>query len=160
MCWCKRRVTKVYKPLCQSVSWRRTTNVDGSELGRNVSKVCQVLIKTGTNFPHYCEFSGITVTVFLLFRCNQITPEYIVTALWWMKDKMSSLFFFLVLQQDVEKFSDIEKLYLYLKLPSGPSSNTEKRWGNSFCTTKGLSVNDAQRQKKSALMCVDSSVVY
>ncbi|XP_074522257.1 DNA-binding protein RFX7-like [Halichoeres trimaculatus] len=28
--------------------------------------------------------------------------------------------------QDVEKFSDIEKLYLYLKLPSGPSSNTEK----------------------------------
>lgn len=34
---------------------------------------------------------------------------------------------FLFLQQDVEKFSDIEKLYLYLKLPSGPSSNTEKR---------------------------------
>ncbi|TKS70129.1 DNA-binding protein RFX7 [Collichthys lucidus] len=28
--------------------------------------------------------------------------------------------------QDIEKFSDIEKLYLYLKLPSGPSSNTEK----------------------------------
>lgn len=28
--------------------------------------------------------------------------------------------------QDVEKFSDIEKLYLYLKLPSGPSSNPEK----------------------------------
>ncbi|XP_060894890.1 DNA-binding protein RFX7-like [Labrus mixtus] len=28
--------------------------------------------------------------------------------------------------QDVEKFSDIEKLYLYLKLPSGPSSCTEK----------------------------------
>ncbi|XP_051234944.1 DNA-binding protein RFX7-like isoform X2 [Dicentrarchus labrax] len=28
--------------------------------------------------------------------------------------------------QDVEKFSDIEKLYLYLKLPSDPSSNTEK----------------------------------
>ncbi|KAM9366747.1 DNA-binding protein RFX7 [Symphorus nematophorus] len=28
--------------------------------------------------------------------------------------------------QDVEKFSDIEKLYLYLKLPSGPSSNTDK----------------------------------
>ncbi|KAM3626052.1 uncharacterized protein V6R79_021837 [Siganus canaliculatus] len=27
---------------------------------------------------------------------------------------------------DVEKFSDIEKLYLYLKLPSGPSSNTDK----------------------------------
>ncbi|GLD74622.1 DNA-binding protein RFX7-like protein [Lates japonicus] len=31
-----------------------------------------------------------------------------------------------VLQQDVEKFSDIEKLYLYLKLPSGPSSSTDK----------------------------------
>ncbi|XP_076583754.1 DNA-binding protein RFX7-like [Chaetodon auriga] len=28
--------------------------------------------------------------------------------------------------QDVEKFSDIEKLYLYLKLPSGPSTNTDK----------------------------------
>lgn len=28
--------------------------------------------------------------------------------------------------QDVEKFSDIEKLYLYLKLPSGPSSGTDK----------------------------------
>ncbi|KAI3377879.1 hypothetical protein L3Q82_009016 [Scortum barcoo] len=29
--------------------------------------------------------------------------------------------------QDVEKFSDIEKLYLYLKLPSGPNSSTDKR---------------------------------
>ncbi|XP_042343718.1 LOW QUALITY PROTEIN: DNA-binding protein RFX7-like [Plectropomus leopardus] len=28
--------------------------------------------------------------------------------------------------QDVEKFSDIEKLYLYLKLPSGPSSSADK----------------------------------
>uniref|UniRef100_UPI0037E9B8AC DNA-binding protein RFX7-like n=1 Tax=Semicossyphus pulcher TaxID=241346 RepID=UPI0037E9B8AC len=28
--------------------------------------------------------------------------------------------------QDVEKFSDIEKLYLYLKLPSGPSASAEK----------------------------------
>ncbi|XP_026175766.1 DNA-binding protein RFX7 [Mastacembelus armatus] len=28
--------------------------------------------------------------------------------------------------QDVEKFSDIEKLYLYLKLPSGPSSSSDK----------------------------------
>uniref|UniRef100_A0A8C6ULH0 Regulatory factor X7 n=1 Tax=Neogobius melanostomus TaxID=47308 RepID=A0A8C6ULH0_9GOBI len=28
--------------------------------------------------------------------------------------------------QDVEKFSDIEKLYLYLKLPSGPSNTSEK----------------------------------
>ncbi|MEQ2268993.1 hypothetical protein XENORESO_020342 [Xenotaenia resolanae] len=28
--------------------------------------------------------------------------------------------------QDVEKFSDIEKLYLYLKLPTGPSSSVEK----------------------------------
>ncbi|KAK9542736.1 hypothetical protein VZT92_000572 [Zoarces viviparus] len=28
--------------------------------------------------------------------------------------------------QDVEKFSDIEKLYLYLKLPSGPSSSIDK----------------------------------
>ncbi|CAF99575.1 unnamed protein product, partial [Tetraodon nigroviridis] len=30
------------------------------------------------------------------------------------------------LQQDIEKFSDIEKLFLYLKLPSGPSSNVDK----------------------------------
>ncbi|KAI4825998.1 hypothetical protein KUCAC02_021657 [Chaenocephalus aceratus] len=28
--------------------------------------------------------------------------------------------------QDVEKFTDIEKLYLYLKLPSGPSSGNDK----------------------------------
>ncbi|XP_047436916.1 DNA-binding protein RFX7-like isoform X2 [Mugil cephalus] len=28
--------------------------------------------------------------------------------------------------QDVDKFSDIEKLYLYLKLPSGPSSSADK----------------------------------
>ncbi|XP_078105432.1 DNA-binding protein RFX7-like [Sander vitreus] len=28
--------------------------------------------------------------------------------------------------QDVEKFSDIEKLYLYLKLPAGPSSSIDK----------------------------------
>ncbi|XP_041837452.1 DNA-binding protein RFX7-like isoform X2 [Melanotaenia boesemani] len=28
--------------------------------------------------------------------------------------------------QDIEKFSDVEKLYLYLKLPSGPSSSTDK----------------------------------
>ncbi|KAK2854066.1 hypothetical protein Q5P01_006727 [Channa striata] len=28
--------------------------------------------------------------------------------------------------QDVEKFSDIEKLYLYLKLPSGPSGSSDK----------------------------------
>lgn len=31
------------------------------------------------------------------------------------------------LQQDVDKFSDVEKLYLYLKLPSGSSSNADKR---------------------------------
>ncbi|XP_062245892.1 DNA-binding protein RFX5-like [Platichthys flesus] len=30
--------------------------------------------------------------------------------------------------QDVEKFTDIEKLYLYLKLPSGPSSGNDKRY--------------------------------
>ncbi|KAL6474466.1 hypothetical protein MHYP_G00180270 [Metynnis hypsauchen] len=29
--------------------------------------------------------------------------------------------------QDVEKFTDIEKLYLYLKLPSGPSNGNDKR---------------------------------
>lgn len=32
------------------------------------------------------------------------------------------------MQQDVEKFTDIEKLYLYLKLPSGPSSGNDKRY--------------------------------
>lgn len=35
------------------------------------------------------------------------------------------------LQQDVEKFTDIEKLYLYLKLPSGPSSGNDKRYISS-----------------------------
>lgn len=39
------------------------------------------------------------------------------------------LFYFL--QQDVEKFTDIEKLYLYLKLPSGPSSGNDKRYWSS-----------------------------
>ncbi|KAJ8272390.1 hypothetical protein COCON_G00112490 [Conger conger] len=32
--------------------------------------------------------------------------------------------------QDVEKFTDIEKLYLYLKLPSGPSNGNDKRTEN------------------------------
>lgn len=46
---------------------------------------------------------------------------------------MNNLFVFLsvillFLQQDVEKFTDIEKLYLYLKLPSGPSSGNDKRY--------------------------------
>ncbi|XP_055010279.1 DNA-binding protein RFX7 [Boleophthalmus pectinirostris] len=31
-----------------------------------------------------------------------------------------------IILQDVEKFSDIEKLYLYLKLPSGPCNTSEK----------------------------------
>lgn len=35
---------------------------------------------------------------------------------------------FVTVQQDVEKFTDIEKLYLYLKLPSGPSSGNDKRY--------------------------------
>lgn len=41
-----------------------------------------------------------------------------------------TLFFVLItfLQQDVEKFTDIEKLYLYLKLPSGPSNGNDKRY--------------------------------
>ncbi|CAL8356786.1 unnamed protein product [Lota lota] len=30
--------------------------------------------------------------------------------------------------QDVEKFTDIEKLYLYLKLPSGPGNGNDKRY--------------------------------
>lgn len=41
---------------------------------------------------------------------------------------MNPLWYFLFLQQDVEKFTDIEKLYLYLKLPSGPSSGNDKRY--------------------------------
>lgn len=39
-----------------------------------------------------------------------------------------SVFVSYFLQQDVEKFTDIEKLYLYLKLPSGPSSGNDKRY--------------------------------
>eukprot|EP00063_Salmo_salar_P006655 XP_013981490.1 PREDICTED: DNA-binding protein RFX7-like [Salmo salar] len=42
----------------------------------------------------------------------------------------------LILQQDVEKFTDIEKLYLYLKLPSGPSN--DKRTENQRASTPGL----------------------
>ncbi|KAM4630462.1 DNA-binding protein RFX7 [Polymixia lowei] len=38
--------------------------------------------------------------------------------------------------QDVEKFTDIEKLYLYLKLPSGPSSSTDKSDQNSISSSR------------------------
>lgn len=41
--------------------------------------------------------------------------------------------------QDVERFSDIEKLYLYLKLPSGPSSPSEK------CDQSALSSSRTQQ---------------
>lgn len=41
--------------------------------------------------------------------------------------------------QDVEKFSDIEKLYLYLKLPSGPSNASEK------CDQSALSSSRTQQ---------------
>lgn len=41
--------------------------------------------------------------------------------------------------QDVEKFSDIEKLYLYLKLPSGPSNTPEK------CDQSALSSSRTQQ---------------
>ncbi|XP_071375849.1 DNA-binding protein RFX7-like [Centroberyx affinis] len=41
--------------------------------------------------------------------------------------------------QDVEKFTDIEKLYLYLKLPSGPSNGNDKRTENQRgSSTPGL----------------------
>ncbi|CAL8294758.1 unnamed protein product [Boreogadus saida] len=42
--------------------------------------------------------------------------------------------------QDVEKFTDIEKLYLYLKLPSGPGNGNDKsRTENQRgCSTPGL----------------------
>nr|XP_046210744.1 DNA-binding protein RFX7-like [Oncorhynchus gorbuscha] len=39
---------------------------------------------------------------------------------------------------DVEKFTDIEKLYLYLKLPSGPSNGNDKRTENQRASTPGL----------------------
>ncbi|KAJ8396643.1 hypothetical protein AAFF_G00014810 [Aldrovandia affinis] len=38
--------------------------------------------------------------------------------------------------QDVEKFTDIEKLYLYLKLPSGPSNGTEKSDQSSMSSSR------------------------
>ncbi|XP_024150914.1 DNA-binding protein RFX7 [Oryzias melastigma] len=38
--------------------------------------------------------------------------------------------------QDVEKFSDIEKLYLYLKLPSGPCSSTDKSDHSSLSSSR------------------------
>lgn len=41
--------------------------------------------------------------------------------------------------QDVEKFSDIEKLYLYLKLPSGPGNTSEK------CDQSALSSSRTQQ---------------
>lgn len=45
-------------------------------------------------------------------------------------------------QQDVQRFSDNDKLYLYLQLPSGPSSG-EKRWASlSSAITLGLALYD------------------
>ncbi|KAL7867789.1 hypothetical protein SRHO_G00091730 [Serrasalmus rhombeus] len=38
--------------------------------------------------------------------------------------------------QDVEKFTDIEKLYLYLKLPSGPSNGNDKSDQNSMSSSR------------------------
>ncbi|XP_073764811.1 DNA-binding protein RFX7 [Danio rerio] len=38
--------------------------------------------------------------------------------------------------QDVEKLTDIEKLYLYLKLPSGPSSGNEKNEQSSMTSSR------------------------
>ncbi|XP_016408384.1 DNA-binding protein RFX7-like [Sinocyclocheilus rhinocerous] len=38
--------------------------------------------------------------------------------------------------QDVEKLTDIEKLYLYLKLPSGPSSGNEKNEQSSMSSSR------------------------
>ncbi|KAM6943597.1 DNA-binding protein RFX7-like [Xenentodon cancila] len=38
--------------------------------------------------------------------------------------------------QDVEKFSDIEKLYLYLKLPSGPSCTADKSDQSSLSSSR------------------------
>ncbi|XP_014845104.1 PREDICTED: DNA-binding protein RFX5-like isoform X4 [Poecilia mexicana] len=38
--------------------------------------------------------------------------------------------------QDVEKFTDIEKLYLYLKLPSGPSSGSDKSDQSSMSSSR------------------------
>uniref|UniRef100_A0A8C2K6A7 Regulatory factor X7a n=1 Tax=Cyprinus carpio TaxID=7962 RepID=A0A8C2K6A7_CYPCA len=38
--------------------------------------------------------------------------------------------------QDVEKLTDIEKLYLYLKLPSGPSSGSEKNEQSSMSSSR------------------------
>ncbi|XP_028678783.1 DNA-binding protein RFX7 [Erpetoichthys calabaricus] len=38
--------------------------------------------------------------------------------------------------QDIEKFSDIEKLYLYLRLPSGPSSGNEKNDQGSMSSSR------------------------
>lgn len=57
---------------------------------------------------------------------------------------MVDLFFFvlcLILQQDVEKFTDIEKLYLYLKLPSGPSSGNDKRYAPPPAPTRSTQVH-------------------
>ncbi|TRY82041.1 hypothetical protein DNTS_006683 [Danionella cerebrum] len=39
--------------------------------------------------------------------------------------------------QDVEKLTDIEKLYLYLKLPSGPSSGSERTEQSSTSSSRG-----------------------
>ncbi|RVE71705.1 hypothetical protein OJAV_G00054520 [Oryzias javanicus] len=50
--------------------------------------------------------------------------------------------------QDVEKFTDIEKLYLYLKLPSGPSSGNDKREGTStpgLCDQSSMSSSRTQQ---------------
>lgn len=49
--------------------------------------------------------------------------QYLFNAILWCNSSCV-----LFTQQDVEKFTDIEKLYLYLQLPSSPSSVHEKRY--------------------------------
>lgn len=61
------------------------------------------------------KFSALKYFLFVLCQSSCVYDE-------------SLLWYFLFLQQDVEKFTDIEKLYLYLKLPSGPSSGNDKRY--------------------------------
>lgn len=57
----------------------------------------------------------------------------------WVTFLFFSVWYFLFLQQDVEKFTDIEKLYLYLKLPSGPSSGNDKRYVSDALFITGFS---------------------
>lgn len=95
-------------------------------------EICAIIVKFTVTV---CSFSlyNVSYNVFLWHFCSDIrAPIHLLrsnaeTLKHWAISITAVFLCFLSGQQDVEKFTDIEKLYLYLKLPTGSSINTDKR---------------------------------